>query len=329
MRTEPPSLAVGNEYDNVQLLKQACREFALENVFEFNVNRTSKTRCTISCKAEGCPWRLYASPVEDTAIFRISTYHAEHTCFGIHHPGNKVATTQHVANLIADKLQEQPSYRPVDIVRDIKQQLGIKVSYIKAFRAKDRALEAHNGTHEDTYAKLPKYCADVEKTNLNSKAFVERNDNNKFRRLFVCYGACATGFAHCRPILGLDVTHLKHKYQGILLAATAVDANGALFPLCYSVVDAENDDNWLWFLRTIRDIVEKHASNHVNGARELVLLSDRQKGLLDAVEQVFPGHPHGYCPFVTSKTTFTRSLKTLNSKCCSGKQHVQQPRPPL
>src|SRR5436305_798674 len=73
-------------------------------------------------------------------------------------PGNKVATTQHVANLIADKLQEQPSYRPVDIVRDIKQQLGVKVSYIKAFRAKDRAIEAHTGTHEDVYAKLPKYC---------------------------------------------------------------------------------------------------------------------------------------------------------------------------
>jgi len=43
--------------------------------------------------------------------------------------------------------------------------------------------------------------------------------------------------------LGLDGAHLKAKYLGILLAATGVDANGALFPLAYAVVDAENDDN--------------------------------------------------------------------------------------
>ena len=35
---------------------------------------------------------------------------------------------------------------------------------------------------------------------------------------------------------------------GILLATTAIDAIGSLFPLAHAVVDAENDDNWLWFL---------------------------------------------------------------------------------
>ena len=53
-------------------------------------------------------------------------------------------------------------------------------------------------------------------------------------------------FEHCHPLIGLDGTHLKSKYQGILLAATGVDANGSLYPLTYAVVDAENDDNWLW-----------------------------------------------------------------------------------
>lgn len=34
------------------------------------------------------------------------------------------------------------------------------------------------------------------------------------------------------------------KLVGILLTATGVNGNGALFPLAYAVVDAENDDNW-------------------------------------------------------------------------------------
>ena len=56
------------------------------------------------------------------------------------------------------------------------------------------------------------------------------------------------GFVHCHPLIGLDSTHLKTRYQGILLAATAVDALGQLFPLAYAVVSAENNENWLWML---------------------------------------------------------------------------------
>ena len=47
------------------------------------------------------------------------------------------------------------------------------------------------------------------------------------------------------PVLGLDGTHLKSKFQGILLCATGIDANGSLFPLAYAIVDTEKDDNWL------------------------------------------------------------------------------------
>ena len=81
---------------------------------------------------------------------------------------------------------------------------------------------------------------------------------------------------------------------GILLAATAVDANGCLFPLAHVVVDAENDDNWLWFLRLLLTVVQSHALQSLID-KALVFLSDRQKGLLKAVEDVFPGCPHGYC----------------------------------
>ena len=51
------------------------------------------------------------------------------------------------------------------------------------------------------------------------------------------------GFSHCRPVLGLDDTHLKTRYQGILLATTGMDALGKLFPVAFAMVDAENNDN--------------------------------------------------------------------------------------
>jgi transposase-like protein len=67
-----------------------------------------------------------------------------------------------------------------------------------------------------------------------------------------------------------------------------------LFPLAYAVVNAENDDNWLWFIRQLHQIIEAHAATYlVPGV--LTILSDRQKGLIEGVETVFPHSPHGYC----------------------------------
>src|SRR5579859_580893 len=81
---------------------------------------------------------------------------------------------------------------------------------------------------------------------------------------------------------------------GILLAATAIDANGCLFPLAHTVVDAENDNNWLWFLHLLLTVVQSHALQSLID-KALVFLSDRQKGLVEGVEKVFVGCPHGYC----------------------------------
>src|SRR5579859_7972885 len=81
---------------------------------------------------------------------------------------------------------------------------------------------------------------------------------------------------------------------GILLAATAIDANGCLFPLAHAVVDAENDNNWLWFLQLLLTVVQSHALQSLID-KALVFLSNHQKGLVEAVENIFHGCPHGYC----------------------------------
>ena len=89
--------------------------------------------------------------------------------------------------------------------------------------------------------------------------------------------------------------YLKTRFQGILLAATTIDATGSLFPLAYAVIDAVNDDNWLWMLKLVYQAIQQSAPHLLEGSNLLTFLSDRQKGLLDAVAHVFPNSPHGYC----------------------------------
>jgi hypothetical protein len=81
---------------------------------------------------------------------------------------------------------------------------------------------------------------------------------------------------------------------GVLLAATAIDANGSLFPLAHAVVDAENDDNWRWFLHLLLTVVQSYTLQSLID-KALVFLSDHQKGLLEGVDLVFANCPYGYC----------------------------------
>jgi MULE transposase domain/MuDR family transposase/SWIM zinc finger len=304
-------ITVGTEFVSKNALKLACHALGVRNNFQFKPLGSSQSRYNIACRAEGCPWRLWASPVSRTTIWRVKTMNSEHTCFGINDKGNKQLTAAFLSHKIMEKVQQQPDYRPFNIVQDLEREDGVLVTYQKAWRAKELAFIAINGDYQESYQYLPKYCESIVASNPGTIALLETTDESKFRRLFISYGASGAGLIHCRPLLGLDGTHLKSKYLGshssilnsdgvgILLAATGIDAEGSLYPVAYAVVSAENDENWAWFLTNLHDIVSDRCPTwlEVNNAPEerLTFLSDRQKGLVEGVHDIFPNSAHGYC----------------------------------
>ncbi|XP_039143981.1 uncharacterized protein LOC120281133 [Dioscorea cayenensis subsp. rotundata] len=92
-------------------------------------------------------------------------------------------------------------------------------------------------------------------------------------------------------MLFLDGTHLLGKYGGILLGATAKDGNEGLFHLAFVIVDNETDNNWTWFISTLGDAIYGQDDYH----KIITFISDRSKGLVNAIAKVFPSAPHGYC----------------------------------
>ena len=81
---------------------------------------------------------------------------------------------------------------------------------------------------------------------------------------------------------------------GILPVATGIDANDSLFPVAWAVVDIENNDNWLWFLRNLHIVIEINCPTMLHPSN-LTFISDCQKGILEAVNDLFPDSPHAYC----------------------------------
>ena len=147
------------------------------------------------------------------------------------------------------------------MVIDFKTEFGIDIEYSKALRGKENTLEMIHGMFKDMYKAMPQYYANIEATNPGSLQGLNLLPTIPFKRVFISFGASAMGFAHCCRLIGLDGTHLKTRYQGILLAATAVDALGQLFPLAYAVVSGENNENWLWMLQRLHRVIETYASD--------------------------------------------------------------------
>ncbi|XP_076924239.1 uncharacterized protein LOC143586619 [Bidens hawaiensis] len=173
----------------------------------------------------------------------------------------------------------------------------VQLSESKMRRAKTIALQRKDGEHTKQYTHLRSYIDELFKANPGStiKLDVEpcANPNLKtrqFRRIYVCYAALVKGFKLLgRELLGLDGCFMKGKYPGQILTAVGTDDNNCLYHVAFAIVEAECTDSWKWFLDLLGDDLDlPHDAN-------FTFISDRQKGLIQAVESVFPMTEHRFC----------------------------------
>ncbi|GJV54776.1 hypothetical protein Tco_1455781 [Tanacetum coccineum] len=171
------------------------------------------------------------------------------------------------------------------------------VSKTKDFRAKAK-VEVHlRGDQEQQYALLKDYCDSLKKANPNTtiKIDVYRAHNllenvRRFKRIYVCLGPLKDGFrASGRQLLGLDGAFMKWNYPRQMITAVSVDANIGIYPVAYRIVELESKDSWTWFLSCLGDDFDLYANSN------FTFITDRQKGLLPALQDLFPAAEHRYC----------------------------------
>ncbi|XP_075080608.1 uncharacterized protein LOC142166089 [Nicotiana tabacum] len=130
---------------------------------------------------------------------------------------------------------------------------GLNLSYMQAWRAKEKALQFLRGNPCDSYNKLPKYFYILEKNYSGFVVKLKKAADDCFLYAFVALCTSINGWQHCRPVVVVDGTFLKSAYRGIMLTASTMDAAGTIFPLAYAVVDSENDASWKWFFEQFKE----------------------------------------------------------------------------
>lgn len=278
---------VDQRFNSFSEFREALHKYSIAHGFAYRYKKNDSHRVTVKCKSQGCPWRIYASRLSTTQLICIKKMHTVHTCEGAAVKAGYRATRGWVGSIIKEKLKVSPNYKPKDIADDIKREYGIQLNYSQAWRAKEIAREQLQGSYKEAYSQLPYFCEKIKETNPGSFATFTTKEDSSFHRLFIAFHASVSGFQQgCRPLLFLDSYPLNSKYQGILLAATAADAEDGVFPVAFAVVDAETDDNWHWFLQELK------AS--LSTSEKITFVADFEKGLKESLQQIFDGY-HSYC----------------------------------
>ncbi|XP_008801985.1 uncharacterized protein LOC103715957 [Phoenix dactylifera] len=274
-------------------LRDMIRNFYIANYRDFVFVKNDRLRLTMECAYEGCEWCIHTSRLGNQASFAIKKMNSQHTCGGglqvLSHPE---ASKRWISNIVKEKLQDMPLYRPTDIVKDIRREYGVELSYHQAWHGKEVAMKDLYGHRSKSYDRIRWYCDAILETNPDS--IVEYGTiEGRFRRLFISFHASVVGFIRgYRPLIFMDGTFIKHKDGGVVLGATSKDANDDMFSIAYGVVDTETDDNWDWFCRNLKEAIYSCIEWR---SEQITFMTDRHQEIIKSVPKYFSGSYHSYC----------------------------------
>lgn len=108
-------------------------------------------------------------------------------------------------------------------------------------------------------------------------------------------------------VICVDGTKLSGNYFGTLLVAYTSKAENHIFPVASAVVQTENKDSWSWFLTQMWDAI-------IDMEHDLVVISDRQKGLMNAVPLVLSNVYHSYRLLHLTQNLYRETMDSLAKK---------------
>ncbi|KAJ0715308.1 putative transposase, mutator type, MULE transposase domain-containing protein [Helianthus annuus] len=242
-----------------------------------------------------CQWLLHISRKTDKGAWCVKTYKKDHDCLQTRDVN--LCTVGWLAKQIEGTIRTNPGIPITSLQEDLVKKYQIELSFNQIFRAKTMATKKIQGDFEEQYKILRDYCEELLRVDPKStvKVDVEHEFNptsktRQFKRIYICLGALKMGFkAGIRDLLGVDGCFLKGPFPGQILSAVAPDGNSGIYPVAYALVEAENKDSWTWFFQLLGQDLGLNASSN------FTFVSDRQKGLIHAIDLVFPAAEHRHC----------------------------------
>ncbi|KAM6567513.1 hypothetical protein CsatA_026641 [Cannabis sativa] len=289
---EDDTIRVNQMFQDKRTLVNTMSMYSIRNNHQHRVKRSSSEDYVLVCLHHDCPWYFRASKCRKTEMYKVRKFNKARTCLSnnVVVGSHRQATSTVVGDCIKTKLLDSENvYTPSDIVDDMNEDYSVSISYQKAWRAKQKALELTRENQKESYHKLPGILYMLQKCNPGTKTDIVMDSENKFKYLFFAMGSSIKGWHHCTPIIFVDWTFSQCTYGEILLTASAQNANRGIFPLAFAVVDSENANSWNWFLTKVKETYGERDGQCV--------ISNRHESIEKATKEIFPNLMHGVCSY--------------------------------
>ncbi|XP_016472597.1 uncharacterized protein LOC107794610 [Nicotiana tabacum] len=133
----------GQLYKDKATLKEVMENYAISQRFQFRVDKSNTVSYALLCMSEDCKWRFKASSINKSELFKTREFIDNYTC-----PlkdkvyEQRQASSSLIGGMIRPKLtNHKRKYTPKDIIDDVKSHLGVDVSYMLAWRAKEKGFD--------------------------------------------------------------------------------------------------------------------------------------------------------------------------------------------
>ena len=261
------------------------KRFAIKTVY------SEPRRFLGTCKNADCPWYVSGAKLNNGTSFTLREYNKKHEC----RLTNKTVkvTSAWVASKIKGQVVVDPNVKIYILKNHVQETYGLKIGKMTLYRAKVKAKLEVFRDHSRGYKKLFDYAAVIHKTYPGALCKVlcdAISIPNKvlFHRFFVAFPAQKNAYLNgCRPFIGVDKCHLKGKYSGVLLAVVGMDGNNRIIPLVLCVCEIENVETYGWFMENL--------NSYLDDRRHVTFISDRQKGLIHTISNIWPTAYHREC----------------------------------
>ncbi|XP_057803709.1 uncharacterized protein LOC131019041 [Salvia miltiorrhiza] len=292
---EEGSFQLGMTFAGAKEARDSINAYAVKFGYKLKFLKNEKTRIRVVCiNDQQCPFLMHVSKDGDIEGLGIKTLVADHTCCKQREVPS--ASQSYLAKYFKGAIYRNPRFTSKDMQGHVKDHLKLHVSLHKCKRAKKEIICKLEGSYKEEFNRLVAYCNIVKECMPGSKMELQlstehiQNQRHVFKRIFVMLEPCRLNWlGGCRPIICLDGCHLKGKTFGCLLTAVGKDGNDGIVPIAWAVVNKENKNNWKWFLMWLRQELNLGAGD------EVTLMSDMQKGLMEAVKEVTPAAEHRWC----------------------------------
>ena len=259
---------------------------AINRKFHFRSARSTPKFMVLKCISRTCPWRVYASKVDSSDSFQVRQANQKHTCTidqrcRDHH--HHLATTQVIREIMQSRfLGIKRGPNAAVIKKFFLDDYHVNISYWKAWRAREVAMEKSLGFMVGSYVLIPAYARLLQQANLGSLCFTESDDEpngpRRFKYQFIAFAASIKGYAYMRKVIVVDGTSMNGRDGGCFISACCQDGNFQIFPIAFGIVNSENVSAFEWFVQRLSIIAPDNP--------DLFFISDRHGSIYTGLSKV-------------------------------------------